>query len=78
MFRNMQNAEIIRKMTEEFDEVMKCYEYDFCCLKERYNCLIFLISCYCTFVYDIFGLFGYPLCCRKSAKCPVIKVRLNR
>lgn len=22
MFRNMQNAEIIRKMTEEFDEVM--------------------------------------------------------
>lgn len=24
MFRNMQNAEIIRKMTEEFDEVTVC------------------------------------------------------
>lgn len=25
MFRNMQNAEIIRKMTEEFDEVSSCF-----------------------------------------------------
>lgn len=25
MFRNMQNAEIIRKMTEEFDEVTVCF-----------------------------------------------------
>lgn len=25
MFRHMQNSEIIRKMTEEFDEVCKCH-----------------------------------------------------
>lgn len=29
MFRNMQNAEIIRKMTEEFDEVL--FSLDLCC-----------------------------------------------
>ena len=76
----MQNAEIIRKMTEEFDEVMKCYDDDFCSLKERYKGLIFLfiISCFCTFVYYLFGLFCYPLCCCKNAKFPVIKVQLNQ
>lgn len=36
MFRNMQNAEIIRKMTEEFDEVQHFTVY--------INCLLVLVN----------------------------------
>lgn len=36
MFRNMQNAEIIRKMTEEFDEVQHFNIYT--------NCLLTLVN----------------------------------
>lgn len=49
MFRNMQNAEIIRKMTEEFDEVQHFNIYT--------NCLFILFNggnvMYCKFCFDL-------------------------